>query len=230
MNLKMLVVGTVMCLGLGACGSGTKAKSTEEVVKGPSTKAPTVMVSNRHAAARKDPVGRLIDGILDEQDPKAERPIPMEQSLKYDLNGDKSLETVVLIGGAEWCKNACALLVIGGAENPKLLANIKVAQGAVMVTETASKGWHDLVTTAPDKTRQRWQWDGAKYVAATGAVDPKNLGAGLTVFTIAPQAAPPVVAPKAAPLKAGQTTKETPATAVPAPKPAAKAAAPAPKR
>lgn len=158
-------------------------KKERTVIVGPNT--------TRKDVARLDPVGRVIDKTLDNIDPSGKNWSNLERRFSYDLNDDKKLDLVVLISGKTWCpERKCTMLIMTPPpedvnQEPQLVARITTGDGPLMMAESKHSGWHDLLTTAPERSDRnfvRWIFNGKTYTRSTDPVDMKSLGAGIIVF------------------------------------------------
>jgi len=108
-----------------------------------------------------------------------------------DLNGDNSLDAIVIMTGMYWCgTGGCTMLVYEGRDRSfTLVSSTSLVRPPVTVSAATTNGWRDLVVTVsgggmPGKI-VALQFDGRKYPANPSMLDALSGGVpatGLKLF------------------------------------------------
>lgn len=99
-----------------------------------------------------------------------------------DLNGDGIDDALVLLTGSNFCENTdCTLLVAKGEAGGKYTVHsmIEFIGAPILVAESSTKGWRDIVTQVFDEagtaTTMKLAFDGRKYPDGPKAAGAKPL-------------------------------------------------------
>jgi hypothetical protein len=69
------------------------------------------------------------------------------RSAEIDLNGDNKKDALVLLQGMNWCgSGGCTMLIFQGTGGGfRLVSHITLVREPVIVSETRTKGWRDII-------------------------------------------------------------------------------------
>ncbi len=93
-------------------------------------------------------------------------PVPEYSVARLDLDGDGIEDGLVLLTGSDWCgSGGCTLLVFhGDAEQYRLVSEISMVNGPVVVAPARSNGWRDILVPDPSEDRTiALRFNGASY-------------------------------------------------------------------
>ena len=113
-----------------------------------------------------------------------------------DLNGDGAKDALVSLESASWCgSGGCTLLIFEAITDAEEIAElgafrpaaeISLTHGPVVVAETSTDGWADLLVRNADGGTSRLQFDGETYPASpAGGVAVLGTVAGTVLFAYA---------------------------------------------
>jgi hypothetical protein len=105
-----------------------------------------------------------------------------------DLNGDGINDALVLLTGSNFCENTdCTLLIAKGEAGGKYTVHsmIEFIGAPILVSESSTKGWRDIVTQVFDEkgtgTTMQLAFDGRKYPDGPRAAGAKPLATPVKV-------------------------------------------------